>query len=346
VERHQVDAGVCGCLLALAEDPDWPPTLRDMAAGHLQHLMETHRSLQQLGANQRRRAGDRERERLRWGTAGRGGGRAPEDGRRAVGAVAAKFVTARERADKAKVAAALASVCVADPHRAGGGGGGVGADAAGQDAAAPSPEEQQLAALEAAAGSHLGLVPFMLAMVRLVETGHSLLELRGARGIARTCFAAARGAPAPVALLQQAKATAAEAGAVAALVELLRSTASKYLVLLEGGALPAAAVSSVLSEEESTMYERSMNNREVRKGILNSSFRCCSCMLPAMQRWHPHTQPPIICTGHAGAAAGKPGGAPQPHHPAGQPAQGGAPGAQHPAQRQHVAVHRDHGPGE
>jgi hypothetical protein len=58
--------------------------------------------------------------------------------------------------------------------------------------------------------------------VGLIQNRHPLLELRGARGIARTCFAAARGAAAPSALLRQAKAAAAEAGALGALAELLR----------------------------------------------------------------------------------------------------------------------------
>jgi len=209
---------VSSCLLALTEDPDWPPTLRDMAAGHLQHLMEKHRNLQQLGAEYKRGAGDREREKLGWCPGQKKGGKAAGNERRAVGAVAAKFVTAREKADQAKVAAALASVT---GSKAAGSGAGETSD---QEAAAegPSAEEQQRAALEAAADTHPGLVPFMLAMVRLIETQHPLLELRGARGIARACFAAAKGASAPVALLQQAKATAAEAGAVRALIELLR----------------------------------------------------------------------------------------------------------------------------
>lgn len=45
-----------------------------------------------------------------------------------------------------------------------------------------------------------------------------------------------------------------------------RRTASKYLVVLEGGALPPAPCIGALTEGEYTMYEREMNNREVREG--------------------------------------------------------------------------------
>lgn len=179
--------------------------------------------------------------------------------------MAAKFVMAREKADAAKVAEALASVAGKDGSAGGGGSaqGSHGGSRGGGGGGGLTEEEQQRAAsLDAAAGPHPGLVPFMLAMVRLVETGHPLLELRGARGIARTCFAAARGAPNGVALLREAKTTAAEAGAVAALVELLRRTASKYLVALEGGVLLPPPLISTLSEGEYSMYERDMNSKE------------------------------------------------------------------------------------
>lgn len=214
VERHQVDAGVSSCLLAVAEDRVWPPTLRDMAAGQLQHLLETHRNLVQLGTEHARRRGDAESRKL-LGLAAQSGERRPSAA--AAAGTGAKFVTAKDKADKARVAAVLASVAAA------GSGAGAGAGArAPNEAPVPTGEEAEWAALEGAAGAHPGLVPFMLAMVRLMETGHPLLELRGARGVARTCFSAARGAPSSVALLVQAKATAAAAGAVGALVELLR----------------------------------------------------------------------------------------------------------------------------
>jgi hypothetical protein len=129
----------------------------------------------------------------------------------------ARFVSARERSDKEKVAATLASVTGKGPAAAT-----ITGNRAGSPGVGEPEGSEEGRALDAAAGSHPGLVPFMVAMVGLVKTGQPLLELRGARGMARTCFAAARGAPTPVALLQQAKATAAEAGAVGALTELLR----------------------------------------------------------------------------------------------------------------------------
>jgi hypothetical protein len=39
VEIHQVREGIASLLLDLVNSPLWPPTLRDMAAGHLQFLM-------------------------------------------------------------------------------------------------------------------------------------------------------------------------------------------------------------------------------------------------------------------------------------------------------------------
>lgn len=78
------------------------------------------------------------------------------------------------------------------------------------------------AALEAA-GAHPGLVPLLSCYVGLcTQTGHPLLELRGARGIARMAFAAPLGTPSTPQLLKAAKSTATAVGAISALVELLR----------------------------------------------------------------------------------------------------------------------------
>jgi len=73
-----------------------------------------------------------------------------------------------------------------------------------------------------AAGNHAGLVPVMCCFVSLIKTGHPLLELCGARGIARLCFAGSMGAPSASQLLMEAKATAAAAGAIGVLIDLLR----------------------------------------------------------------------------------------------------------------------------
>lgn len=85
----------------------------------------------------------------------------------------------------------------------------------------PPPVDPVQEALKPA-GSHPGLVPLLLCYVGMMRTGHQMLELRGASGIARMCFAAAMGAPSAAQLLMETKATAAAAGAVSALVDLLR----------------------------------------------------------------------------------------------------------------------------
>lgn len=68
-------------------------------------------------------------------------------------------------------------------------------------AAAAAAAEGTAAAIKAA-GTHTGLVPFLAAMVHLIDTRHPLLELRGARGIARACYSAAAGAVSSAILLQ------------------------------------------------------------------------------------------------------------------------------------------------
>lgn len=89
-------------------------------------------------------------------------------------------------------------------------------------------KQQQDPTVEAlkAAGGHPGLVPVLSCYVGLMRTGHQLLELRGASGIARMCFAAALGAPCASKLLAETKATAAAVGAIGALVDVLRCVAS------------------------------------------------------------------------------------------------------------------------
>lgn len=85
----------------------------------------------------------------------------------------------------------------------------------------PPPVDPVQEALKPA-GTHPGLVPLLFCYVGMMRTGHQLLELRGASGIARMCFAAALGAPSAAQLLMETKATAAAAGAIGALVDLLR----------------------------------------------------------------------------------------------------------------------------
>lgn len=91
----------------------------------------------------------------------------------------------------------------------------------GASAHKPPPVDPMQEALKAA-GSHPGLVPVLLCYVDMTRTGHQLLELRGARGIARMCFAAALGVSSVSQLLAETKATAAAVGGIGTLVDLLR----------------------------------------------------------------------------------------------------------------------------
>ncbi|WIA12059.1 hypothetical protein OEZ85_012136 [Tetradesmus obliquus] len=150
VERHQVCEGICSTLLEIVNSSLWPPTLRDLASGHLQFLMETHSNLLQMGQD---------------------------------------FVT-------------------------------------------------------------------------LVKTSHPLLELSGARGIARLCFAGSMGSPSTSQLLSEVKATAAAVGAIGVLIDLLRSAATKFLLLEDGGCLPPLPVLTHLVDKEYKIYEREINNAE------------------------------------------------------------------------------------
>ena len=258
VERHQARAGAAPLLLALARGGAWPAALRDMAAGQLQHLMEAHGNLAQLGAEHR---------------------------------------------------AALAAEAAAAAAAAAGGAAAAAAAATGNE-----DERRRAAALAAAAGEHPGLAPFMAAMVRLIETGHPLLELRGARGIARTCFSAPRGAPRRAALLRAAKATAAAAGAVGALVALLGRAAPAYLAALRGGRAPrqatprggrgsAAAEGSGGGggggEEDSSMYERDMGTCEVRELQMVDVPRGGWRITPTHSLSSSHPLTPVHCPTHS-----------------------------------------------
>jgi hypothetical protein len=112
----------------------------------------------------------------------------------------------------------------------------------------PPPVDPVQEALKPA-GSHPGLVPLLFCYVGMMRTGHQLLELRGASGIARMCFAAAMGSPSAAQLLMETKATAAAAGAIGALVDLLRYqhglAGSANDILVIGVALSGIATSTL-----------------------------------------------------------------------------------------------------
>lgn len=79
-----------------------------------------------------------------------------------------------------------------------------------------------------AAGAHgtkyWGYIPFLGCMVSLVQSGCPLLAIRGARGIARTCFQAPVGCSSERELLSEVKALVVRLGGIPALVDLLRGT--------------------------------------------------------------------------------------------------------------------------
>jgi hypothetical protein len=69
-----------------------------------------------------------------------------------------------------------------------------------------------------------GYIPFLGCMVSLVQSGCPLLAIRGARGIARTCFKAPVGCSSEREVLSEVKALVVRLGGIPALVDLLRGT--------------------------------------------------------------------------------------------------------------------------
>jgi hypothetical protein len=221
---HQVREGICGTLLDCVNSSLWPPTLRDMAAGHIQFLVETHSNLLALGEEWQRVRVVEEAQQRRAAAAAALAESAQSNtssGKRQSGSISMLSLSGSSsgRNSNASMApkqlsplpfdlAALLNPTAASAK------GGQGLKAQQQ----PDPVQEALAA----AGSHPGLVPLMSCYVGLMRTGHQLLELRGASGIARMCFAAALGAPNASQLLMETKATAAAVGAIGALIDLLR----------------------------------------------------------------------------------------------------------------------------
>jgi hypothetical protein len=161
---------------------------------------------------------------------------------------------------------------------------------------APPPAADPMQQALTAAGGHPGLVPALSCFVGMMRTPHQLLALRGARGIARVCYAAGLGAPSAPRLLKETKATAAAVGGISSLVELLRcawrqrpalqnarllvaplllrwhsvwlnrmhacacvlrrSTATKYLLLEQGAALPADPALKHLADQVTLWLRR------------------------------------------------------------------------------------------
>lgn len=184
--------GICSTLLEIVNSSLWPPTLRDLASGHLQFLMETHSNLLQMGQewNTQRQA-EQQRQQLQQQQATKGS------------------TPGRCSGSSAGINSSLSGGSTRSPGKPGSVPAAVGVSAA-QGSSNPLPfdlaallnptaaaagsskgqkQQQQptdpLAEALAAAGSHAGLVPVLSSFVTLVTTSHPLLELSGARGIAR-----------------------------------------------------------------------------------------------------------------------------------------------------------------
>jgi hypothetical protein len=191
VERHQVGEGICSTLLEIVNSNLWPPTLRDLASGHLQFLMETHSNLLQVGQEwNTQRLVEQQRQQQQAAKRSTSGGRhsgssagingsSPGGSTRSPGkpasAPAADGVSAAQGTSNPlpfNLAALLNPTTAA---------------AAGSPKGQKQPQQppDPLAEAVAAAGSHVGLVPVISSFVTLVRTSHPLLELSGARGIAR-----------------------------------------------------------------------------------------------------------------------------------------------------------------
>lgn len=221
-EAHQVCEGICTTLLEQVNSRLWPPTLRDMAAGQLQFLMESHSNLMHLGREwQRTRVLEKAEQRRA----------AAADAVAAASSGASPSSSSKRSSDISMLSASGSSsgarggskplspmpfdlAALLNPAAAAALKGGQGLKQQQQ----PDPMEEALKA----AGSHPGLVPLLSCYVGLMRTGHQMLELRGASGIVRMCFAAAMGSPSASQLLTETKATAAAVGAIVALIDLLR----------------------------------------------------------------------------------------------------------------------------
>jgi hypothetical protein len=217
-----VREGICSTLLEQVNSSLWPPTLRDMAAGQLQFLMESHNNLLHLGEEwQHTRMLDQAKQRPEAAAAAVAESAGSNSGEQAgsISIPALSGSSARTSGSSSvysskqlsplpfNLAALLNPAAAAAKARQGL-----------KQQQQPDPVHEALKA----AGGHPGLVAVLSCYIGLMRTGHQMLELRGASGIARMCFAAAMGAPSPSQLLMETKATAAAVGAIGALVDLLR----------------------------------------------------------------------------------------------------------------------------
>jgi hypothetical protein len=190
VERHQVEEGICSTLLEIVNSNLWPPTLRDLASGHLQFLMETHSNLLQIGQEwQTQRQAEQLRQQQQQTKSSTTGGRRSGSNAGIISSADAGSSRSPGKPCSASTAEGVAAApsgsnplpfnlaALLNPTAAAAG------SPKGQKQQQQAPDP--LAEAVAAAGSHVGLVPVVTSFVTLVKTGHPLLELSGARGIAR-----------------------------------------------------------------------------------------------------------------------------------------------------------------
>jgi hypothetical protein len=190
VERHQVGEGICSTLLEIVNSGLWPPTLRDLASGHLQFLMETHSNLLQMGQEwQTQRQAEQQRQQQQALKASTPGGRRSGSSAGINSSSGAGSTLSPGKPGSAPAAEGVSTghgtsnplpfnlAALLNPTAA----------AAGSPKGHKQPQQQPdpMAEALAAAGSHTGLVPVITSFVTLVQTRHQLLELSGARGIAR-----------------------------------------------------------------------------------------------------------------------------------------------------------------
>lgn len=101
--------------------------------------------------------------------------------------------------------------------------------------------------------------------------------MTGARNLARTLFAAPRGAPNPMATLADAKAVAAHQGAVSALIKLLQTGCGRYAQLAAGKRLPAPPfLCANLLDEDPAEFTRDMANAD---GVLDTLYYTAAALL-------------------------------------------------------------------
>eukprot|EP00892_Ulva_mutabilis_P009697 jgi/Ulvmu1/709/UM010_0081.1 len=122
-----------------------------------------------------------------------------------------------------------------------------------------------------------GLVPMIAANIVLVRSKVPLLEMTGARNLARTLFAAPRGALNPMAALSDAKAVAAHQGAVSALVKLLQVGCGRYAQLCAGEGLPTRPFPfASLLDDDPAEFTRDMANAD---GVLDTLHYTAAALL-------------------------------------------------------------------